>query len=398
MDYLLRAQALGHDIRKLKKGEIIRSTVSIRSLDEFKSIFANNLTAEQRALHSKQVSGLPLGDYPGATAMARLGAHIWGDKSLSSADVEFAKSIFPLKVDVVSGSDVTITTDEVIGPAAAPQVVNAGTLTFAGGSITLMNTVFTVSADTLVLDKLGTTPYHIGILGATGAEGSTGSTGSTTPGQAQNGSNISAPTPGICTGVGDGGTGSPGAAGGVGGIGGIGGSGAASLTATVTIGSFPNPGQAAFVINTQSGGGGQGGTGGTGGAGQQGGNGGSGCNSGCEGTDGGNGGNGGAGGTGGIGGVGGAGVDGSPISISFPAGPNGSPNPLLVLNSAPAPAGTGGSGGVAGLGGAGGNAGSGGKHKSDGQSGSSGANGQVGNQGLPGGTTGAPAHFNVNWT
>jgi hypothetical protein len=398
MDYLLRAQAIGHDISELKKGKTISSTVMVRSLDEFKAIFANGLTAEHRVAHSQQVSSLRLGDFPGAAAMARLAEHIWGDRPLSATDTEFAKSIFPLRIDAISGSNITINTNEVIGPSAAPYVVNAGTLTFAGGSITVMNTVLTLAADTLVVNSLGSTRYLVGIQGTTGRQGTTGSPGSTTPGQAQAGSDASASSPGTCAGAPDGGTGHDGAKGGTGGTGGAGGTGLASLTATITIGSFPNPGLTAFVISTQSGAGGQGGTGGAGGAGQQGGNGGHGCEAGCEGTNGGAGGDGGAGGPGGTGGMGGPGVDGASISISFPAGPNGSPNSHLVLNTAAAPAGVGGLGGAGGPGGAGGNLGTGGKAKSDGQRGCHGANGQAGNHGPTGAITGAPGHFNVSWT
>ena len=214
MNYLLRAQALGHDISELKKGKTIRSTVSVRTIDEFKSIFGGEATAEQRKAYSEQFAAARLGDFPGAMAIARLSEYVWGDRQLSPADAEFAESVFPLRIEAVSGQNVTISTDEVIGPGAVPFHVNAGTLTFAGGALTLFNTVLTVSADTLVVNSSGSTPYHIGIFGAAGAQGTTGSTGSSTSGQAKHGSDSSAPSPGICTGASDGGPGGAGAAGG----------------------------------------------------------------------------------------------------------------------------------------------------------------------------------------
>jgi hypothetical protein len=91
MNYLLRAKALGHDIAELKKGKVIRSTVNVRSIDEFKSIFGGELTADQRTAYSQQFSGARLGEYPGAAAMSRLSDYVWGDRQLSPADAEFAK-------------------------------------------------------------------------------------------------------------------------------------------------------------------------------------------------------------------------------------------------------------------------------------------------------------------
>jgi hypothetical protein len=53
MSYLDRAKLLGHDIERLKRGEVIESTVLVKSIDEFKAIFAGNLSNDQRAAYSR---------------------------------------------------------------------------------------------------------------------------------------------------------------------------------------------------------------------------------------------------------------------------------------------------------------------------------------------------------
>jgi hypothetical protein len=399
--YLERAQLIGHDVSRLKNGETIRSTVLVETLDKFKAIFAGSLTPAHRAEFSRKTGASPwamqFNGMPDAT-MGRLLNYVFGDGELTPADTNFASKMFPLKIDAVSGQNITISTAEQCGPTAAPVAINADTLTFAtGGSITALNTVLTVTADNLVIQTGQATaaaPYHIGLLGVTGAIGQTGSPGPNTTGQGQPGNSIQPPTAGICTGASAGGTGGTGGAGGTGGTGGTGGNGLPSLPATITIAAYSNP-AASFVVFTQSGGGGQGGIGGKGGTGQQGGTGGNGCNSGCEGTNGGNGGTGGTGGQGGNGGPGGNGVAGSQITINFPA----AAKALLVTNDAVAPPGPGGSPGPGGDPGSGGSPGQGGKHSSNGATGGAGSQGPQGQSaGAAGAASGASGGFSTNFT
>jgi hypothetical protein len=392
--YLERAQIIGHDVSRLQKGETLSSTVQIDSLDKFKALFAGDSTAAQRADFSKQAAALPGGAPFHDETMARLVDYVYGTGTLSAADAEASKKMFPLKVTAVSASTVTIDTDREYGPSVAPVVINAGTLIFADGSITVMNTVLSVSADTLQVNSGGAKPYHIGVLGAPGAIGTTGTVGLTAAGQAPAGRNSYPPAPGTCQGSPNGGPGSSGATGGIGGPGGPGNPGLSSLPAQIFIAEFDTSQPNKFVIFTQSGSGGQGGLGGTGGAGQQGGNGGHGCESGCEGTNGGNGGQGGTGGQGGNGGSGGNGASGSPIAIIFPQ----AAKSYLATTSAVAPAGAGGLPGPSGSGGAGGAAGWGGKHHSDGSAGATGADGSPGQAGPDGTVTGVPGNFNIKYT
>ena len=144
MGYLERAQLVGHDGPRLKSGETIRSTVLIDSIDKFKAIFAAASAPEQRAEFSRTIETMPwgaqFGNFPDAP-MTRLLSHIFGDGDLTAADAEFANSLFPLKINAVSGQTVTVSTAIVYGPSGPPTVVNVGTLVFAGGSITAENTV-----------------------------------------------------------------------------------------------------------------------------------------------------------------------------------------------------------------------------------------------------------------
>lgn len=395
MDVQSRASSLGQDTSRIGAGETVTSLVTIESLERYKEIFGSDLSDEQRSEFSAQLDLLgKASEEPLIPQLVRLLDHIHGTGELSSEDEAFAARIFPIAATVVSGDDVTISTDEVIGPSAPPYFINAGTLTFAGGSLTIMNTVCRITADHLVIQEGGTKPYHVGIMGAPGATGTPpGSVGSSTPGQAQHGKNISPPSPGICTGASDGGKGDPGANGGTGGTGNPGGPGLPSMNANITITALDTP-DALFVIATQSGAGGVGGIGGTGGAGQQGGDGGHGCHSACEGTDGGPGGPGGTGGTGGLGGTGGPGTSGLPIQVSFPLAAKAA---LTTIQNV-APPGGGGAGGPPGAPGAGGNGGSGGKHKSDGSTGSYGGSGSTGTQGNAGTQQGSPAQFSISYT
>jgi hypothetical protein len=396
--YLERAQLMGHDVSRLKAGETIQSMVLVDTLDKFKAIFAAELTAEQRAEYSKKILALPSGVQFGGfreAPMMRLISYVFGDGELTAADAAFAKTLFPLKINAISGATITITTAVVYGPTAIPVTVNAGTLIFAGGSITAENTVLTVRADNLQINASPAAtakPYHVGILGVTPATAATGLTGTSTPGQAPAGTSAQPRSPGNCLGAPGGGNGSTGAPGGKGGPGEPGQPGLASYTATITIETYDSA-PASFVVFTQSGGGGRGGQGGTGGQGQQGGTGGNGCDSGCEGTHSGDGGPGGPGGAGNMGGSGGGGIDGFPITINFPK----VAQSHLVMTDATAPPGAGGAQGEGGAPGAGGNPGKAGKDSGTGAVGAIGAPGVRGERGLDSKTSGTPGHYTTHF-
>jgi hypothetical protein len=393
MNFLVRAEALGHDIKKLEKGETIESLVTVATLDDYKQIFGGNLADQERYDFSKNLEDLQDGPEPMIEPLRNLMDYVYGNRELTPEDVIFAGKIFPIQVRAVSAADFPITTDIQVGPAAAPYVINAGTLTFNGGSLSVLNTVCQIAADNLVVQGGGDRPYQVGIFGAPGAAGGTGAAGSTTPGPAPNGQDAGSGSPGVCTGRPNGGDGSNGAAGGKGVAGQPGGPGLASLNAQIKIAALDPSGLQSFVVTTQSGQGGAGGTGGAGGAGQEAGNGGNGCSTGCEGTDGGNGGAGGAGGDGGPGGSGGPGTAGLPIQITFPL----AAKAALVANSSLAPPGPGGAGGPGGEGGGGGSGGGSGKHRSNGSNGSAGAGGSQGATGAPGSQNGQAGQYSYSW-
>ena len=376
----------------------ITATVKITSVEDFRVLFSGGLTDTQRtnfAKHIPSTAGQENKIY-NLDFLEQIVSHVYANTELRSAEAQkFVDEAFPIEIDVLTGENVTISSDMLIGPGARPYLINADTLTIDGGSLTVTSTALTIRANKLVFtqNQKSAKSYHIGILGQTGMNGSKGPDGMPYDSPAQAGSSASAPTPGICSGASNGDGGLAGSSGAEGGSGQNGKDGLANLPANISIAALDESAEG-FVIFTQSGMGGDGGDGGTGGSGQIGGHGGQGCNSGCEGTDGGNGGAGGNGGVGGNGGNGGSGADGNPIVITFPTAGKGKLN-VISMDAKP---GTGGRKGVGGSGGRGGFAGSGGKHKSGGASGSQGKFGADGKAGPIGQHDGSPGNVTYHFT
>lgn len=394
MDYLTRAAALGQDVEALQRGDVVTSHIEVKSIVEYRAIFGAAQTSEHRAAYTAL--------RPEQTAldpeMQMLLDYVFGTQELTPELAELAEHMFPMTILATSASDLTISTDMVVGPGGQSYALNVGNLTFDGGSLTVNSTVSTIAADDLIItpepSHTSANPYHIGIIGNTGAQGTQGNPGPNYTSAANPGTNGTGAVWGTCTSNDDGGTGSTGAQGQPGYIGNNGANGSPSLNASITITTFDPSNINAFVIQTSSGAGGVGGTGGQGGTGQTGGTGGAGCNSGCEGSQGGRGGNGGTGGTGGTGGPGGSGVAGYPITINFP----GSSKTMLTTLSYPAPAGAGGAGGPGGTGGAAGAGGAGGKHNDNGPAGGTGITGTQGTQGTTGTATGTAGNYSIVYT
>jgi len=388
MDYIEKAKLLGQNVDELTKKGTLTSEVTIKSLDDFKKVFASNISDENRKNFS--VANFAIAE----PLMRNLTEHVYGERELTEEDNAFAEKLFPIRATVTSGHDITISTDKVYGPTAAPVYINAGTLTFDGGSITAVATVLNISADTLLINKSGSKPYTVGILGQTGNAGYTGQPIPLYSAPAPHGQDVSPPSPGVCTGAPNGGIGKNGSKGLSGNHGGSGQEGVTNAPAVFDIRNFSDSSVIPFTVFTQSGGGGVGAAGGQGQGGQAGGRGGNGCDSGCEGTDGGQGGNGGDGGSGGSGGAGGNGVAGTHILIKFPSAHK-SMLVTLVKPASPGAGGTGGSGGNYGPAGVGGK---GGKHSTNGSAGSPGNIGIMGVNGAPGAKVGAPGNITTHYT
>ena len=79
MSYLSRAKLLDQDVDRLQKGETVRSVVTVNSLDEYKKLFADNLTPEYRS--SFDASTLV---EPGNSFHPILN-HVYGDGMLTNA-------------------------------------------------------------------------------------------------------------------------------------------------------------------------------------------------------------------------------------------------------------------------------------------------------------------------
>ena len=389
---------LSEFLGKAKTKQQLEARVSVSSLDQYQRLFVGGLTTQTKAELAKHIPRFSA-DAPqnyNLDFLQEVVGHVYAGTPLKSAEAQaFTRQAFPVDVTVLTGGNVTISTDMTIGPGAAPYLINADTLTIDGGSLTVIATALTIKANKLIItqSQKSQKPYHIGIFGQTGESGTPGQDGRPYTNPAQAGSHASAPSPGICTGASNGGGGSAGSKGAAGEAGQNGKDGLANLPANISIAALDG-GSAEVIISTQSGAGGDGGNGGTGGVGQTGGVGGQGCNSGCEGTDGGSGGNGGDGGPGGNGGNGGSGADGNPIVISFPAA---SKDQLRVI-SVTAKGGYGGQTGLGGKGGAGGGGGGGGIHKSNGKAGGEGNFGADGKAGLAGQHDGAPGNVTYHFT
>lgn len=394
MDYLARAAKFGQDVEAIKSGKIVTSEVIVNSIDEYRDLFA----ADQSDIHRAAYEANRPTDNSIEPVLEQAMAYVFGQQE-KTPDIEHtAGLVFPLPVLVTTATNITLSTDQVIGPQSPSYALNAGTLTFDGGSLTINSTVSNISADNLVIVANPSHPsqntYHIGIVGNKGADGQPVATPGTYPGTAGSGSNGGDPVWGTCTSSGIGGTGNTGAQGYPGNTGNHGMPGIASLQSVITITAFDPSNINAFVVETYSGAGGAGGKGGTGGQGQKGGTGGKGCSSGCEGSDGGRGGTGGKGGTGGTGGNGGDAAQGFPITINFPR----SASTMLSTMATAVPPGAAGDKGDGGAGGVGGDGGSGGKHSSNGKAGGTGPGGDQGAVGTASSVSGAPGNISKNFT
>lgn len=385
-DFKARAQLLGLDPNTAFSGK-----VTVTSLDQLKQILnVSGLVPD----HATLMGGAAASDNPTDAVTRAVAQHVYSNEPLSDADRALADTAFPLQLNVVSQSDMTIDSEWNLNTLASegPIVVSLGTLTIEdGGYIVVSNRSLDFTADTLVRTGSTQPPNNAGIfniLGTTGAQGKPGTT-PTAPGQAGNGA------PGNCSSAGiagkSGGDGTPGTKGGTGGPGAPGDPGKPSLSATIRVTTSVQSSSALTVV-TQSGSGGKGGTGGAGSKGGQGGNGGNGATCGCTGSSGGSGAQGGQGGDGGPGGQGGNAVDAAGNIIFYV--PKASVGLIVPIRLTAQP-GAGGDGGEGGQGGGGGGAGSGGKHNSGGSSGGSGGQGTGGQPGLAGTATGAAAQINI---
>ncbi|MCZ8077617.1 MAG: hypothetical protein O9289_15205 [Rhodobacteraceae bacterium] len=391
MNYLDRAAAMGQDTEALARGSTLTSIVTVQTVDDYRKIFAGNATDAHRTAYTANRPDNPETD----PRMQALMDYIFGTAPLTEDVTEAAAAVFPVKILVTSGQSVTIDSDITIGPNGQSYALNAETLTFDGGSLTINSTVSVVTADNLVITPnpahTSANNYHLGIIGNAGAAGTVGAAGPATTGVGSPGNAGGPPIWGTCNSSGIGGTGGTGATGQTGSIGGNGNGGDPSMVSTITIGQFDSSNVNPFVMLTYSGAGGAGGVGGQGGKGQTGGTGGSGCSSGCEGSNGGSGGTGGVGGSGGPGGPGGAAVSGQPIAINFPGKAIG----MLSASGKMVSGGPGGQGGAGGPGGDGGAGGAGGKKHSQGPTGGSGQAGPVGATGTANSTAGVAGAITV---
>ena len=388
--YLALADRLGLDRDALERGETIRTTVKIASFEDFKDIFGGSLTEAQRDAHSAAHKSRPASPDGTLALLDELERHVYGRHTLSEQARAYAQTAFPISAKVVSATDLIISSDETLGPADAPVVINCNKLTFSGGSIRAITTSLHITAHELEIKGSGSTPFHIGILGEKGETGRRGKDGAPYAEPAKSGKKGKTYSPGLCKS--SGGNGEDGERGRDGTDGEQGDNGRGSMSAFINIEKFS--GSIPFVIFTESGAGGDGGDGGDGGRGQDGGKGGKGCDSGCSGTSGGNGGKAGEGGDGRNGGDGGRAADAwGDIYVTFPK----DASALLLTNKSTASPGKYGNAGKAGLPGEPGKGGSGGKHSESGKKGKENDPGKPGSHGEAGKVSGVPATYQIHY-
>ena len=281
---------------KLDNG-FFHGMITINTLDDFRALFASGITnaqiEEQQSLSQTNPNFNHIDDEE--KILNDLIASVYADQNIELPLTQsFIENTFPIEVELLSANDVVISTDRVTGPNASPLLINADNLTFDGGSLTVITTVLTLSANNLIFKQSSThqkiNTISVFLVKKVKMVPLVPMAKISPPAQAGDTSNP--PAPGFCAGAGNGKNGSAGNTGDNGRNGENGMEGDANLPANITINAV-NDDLSQLVIFTQSGEGGAGGNGGNGGKGQQGGAGGHGCNSGCEGTDGGNGGNGG---------------------------------------------------------------------------------------------------------
>lgn len=326
-----RAARLGHDIAALQASQTITTEITVRNIDDFKSLVDDGQSAAAKQERANDLFGT-LPEVAGTTEadlQQRANHYIWGSTTLSQTDRDALASSYPIQLVATSAVDQVYNAPTTLGISQPPRIFNYATVTLnEGANISIYNTTLYYMMDTIV--RNGNPPagqYDINILGVNGLNGINGNAGFNGPsvGPLQNG-----------------------IPGGNGGMGSNGQPGLASMMAMITITqSIQNNNGSPLAIYTASGTGGDGGNGGNGGDGGAPGEDSTGLQ--LQGGNGGNGGNGGEGGNaasafqnvlvyvnpdylnnvtglrtdiaaagrGGIGGKGGKGANGNPASTDF---------------------------------------------------------------------------------
>src|SRR6185369_2162583 len=133
--FLALARKLGQSEERLQAGERVHTQVQVRSLEEFRDLFAGDLSDEQRSANSKDLAVRHQSALSSDNPLGRLIDHVSGGALLTADDAQAVRKMFPLTVTAVSQADMPVTTNITYGPSASPVLLNVGTLTFNGGSI-----------------------------------------------------------------------------------------------------------------------------------------------------------------------------------------------------------------------------------------------------------------------
>lgn len=384
-DVLERAKILGHSVKDIKAGKIVSSVVTVKSLEQLKSLSMLCQSTSPAVADTVTTSDETKTEFSGlqdkAALQKKLDAHLFKGRSLTDDEkATINRVLFPLTVYTESSQNVIYSSPTLLNQTPTSYLYyNYGTVTLNNNaSVTVQSSPLCYAMDTLV--KNSTPPSGSGDFNVVGIDGQSGAPG-------QPGSPGTAGSPGYCGCLlhGHGGPcdpGQPGQSNGSNGTtGGQGAQGTPSEAATLYISGNIQTTVQNVIFQTSTGVGGNGGAGGIGGAGGDGGQGGTGgvsrYNYCCYSAIGGAGGNGKSGGNGGDGGV----SLRSNGDVSIYVLDQYIDSPLLQLNSLTVQS-TGGAAGQPGPAGAGGPGGA--KPPSDGCPGGHGSRGPSGSQGSPG--------------
>lgn len=180
-----RAVRLGHDIAALKAGKTITTNITVRNIDDFKSLVEDGQPAAAKQERANDLFG-PLPKVAGITEadlQQRTNHYTWGSNILSQADRNALANSYPIHVVATSAIDKVYNTPTTLAVSQGYKVLNYATITLnEGANISINNTPLYCMVDTLI--RNGNPPaeqYDINILGVNGFNGINGMSGFNDP-------------------------------------------------------------------------------------------------------------------------------------------------------------------------------------------------------------------------
>lgn len=149
-----------HDVLGFKSSKHpVQVRAAVRSLKEYLDLMMPGHSDSHRTEFEKALPKNAPDQSEGDNANQELISHVYGGSDLQSALASsHLKNAFPSTADVFAGDDIVISKDIVIGPNHAPYAIHANTLTFDGGSLTIIAMALSKNVNKLmVTNKAGST-------------------------------------------------------------------------------------------------------------------------------------------------------------------------------------------------------------------------------------------------